>query len=84
MLGELTDRIESTGVFIDFDSGIIPFLTQKARSDQFGARQLRREITRLIESPYSDAVVRGQIKSGDLVFCRTDGDRAIFDKKKGV
>ena len=82
MLCELTDRIESAGVFIDLDQSIIPFLSERARADQFGARQLRREITRLIESPYADAIVSGQIKAGDLVFCKLDGDNIKFEKRK--
>ena len=81
MLSELVDRIEGTGVFIDFDSAVIPFLAARAKADQFGARQMRRELTRLVESPYAEAVIQGRIKSGDLVYARVDGERIIFDKR---
>ena len=82
MLSELSDRIESTGVLIDFDNKIIPFLVNKARADQFGARQLRREITRLIESPYAEQIVRGNFGKGDFVRAKLDGEKIKFERQK--
>ena len=82
MLGELTDRIESTGVLIDFDSEIVPFLVDRARADQFGARQLRREITRLIESPYAEQIVQGKFGQGDFVRAKLHDNKVKFEKRK--
>ena len=82
MLLELTDRIESTGVFIDFDTNVSCLLAERAGGEQYGARQLRREITRMIESPYAEAVVRGKIKTGDLIFAKFDGDIIKFERQQ--
>ena len=80
MLSSLTDRIEGTGVFIDFDQSLVDAISDRAKCEP-GARQLRREITKLVENPYAEAVVRGDFKRGDLVFARFDGQRVVFDKR---
>lgn len=81
MLTELTDRIEGTGVFIDFADNISSLLAKRACGDQYGARQLRREITKLIESPYAEAVVRGEIKQGDLILATFNGEKIVFENQ---
>ncbi len=82
MLSRLIDRIESTGVFIDFAPNVSEAILDRSHSAEFGARQMRREITRLIENPYAEAVVRGEFGEGDLIYAEFDGDRVVFSKRK--
>ncbi|MBE6583606.1 MAG: ATP-dependent Clp protease ATP-binding subunit [Ruminococcaceae bacterium] len=82
MLSRLTDRIESTGVFIDFDKSVAEAILQKARAGEYGARPLRREITRMVENPYAEAMVRSSFKEGDLISSRFDGERVVFSKRQ--
>ncbi len=83
MLSRLIDRIESTGVFIELDDTIGEALLSRAKSADHGARQLRREITRLVENPYAEAIVRGKFREGDLVHASFDGERVVFRKASG-
>jgi ATP-dependent Clp protease ATP-binding subunit ClpA len=44
------------------------FLAEKGYDPNFGARPLRRTIQRFLENPLSNAILRGEFKSGDTVY----------------
>ena len=80
ILTELTDRIENNGIFIEFDERITDAVV-KGCDREFGARPLRRAVTRLIETPFSEAMLKGEISRGDFIFARFDGENVLFEKK---
>ncbi len=81
ILAELTDRIESNGIFIEFSPEILAKIVDAEKTDEYGARPLRRAVTRLIENRFAEAMVRGEVKSGDYIFAKADGENIIFEKK---
>ncbi len=84
MLSAVTDRIEAGGVFIDFDDSITELIIENGCSEEYGARPLRRAITKLIEDKYSEALLSGAFSAGDLVFAYARGGEAVFEKKSAV
>ncbi len=80
ILADLTDRIENKGIFIEFDGNITDAIV-KGCDKEFGARPLRRAITRLIETPFSEAILKGEILRGDFIFAKYNGERVLFEKK---
>ncbi len=81
ILSELTDRIESNGIFIEFDDTIVSEIASRATKEEFGARQLRRTVTEIIETPFSDALIKGEISRGDYISAIFDGENILFNKK---
>ncbi len=81
ILSELTDRIESGGIFIEFEHDVARLIAESGKASEYGARPLRRAAVRLVELPLSDAMISGEIGRGDLIFARRDGGRVIFEKK---
>ena len=67
MLGELALRCELVGIKLTFDNSVTDILAKNAQSDKFGARELRREITRLIEDKLSNMIVERKINENDAV-----------------
>lgn len=47
----------------------------------FGARPLRRTIQRMVENPISSMIIKGEVKSGDIVNVDFDGKDFIFTAK---
>ena len=81
LLSDLGDRIENNGFFIEFDDEIAKAIVRAGKSEEYGARQLRRAMSNLIETPFSDAMLRGEFKSGDYITARLSGERVLFEKK---
>lgn len=81
LLSDLGDRIENNGFFIEFDDEIARAIVRAGKSEEYGARQLRRAMSNLIETPFSDAMLRGEFKSGDYITARLSGERVLFEKK---
>ena len=80
LLSDLTDRIENNGIFIEFDPSITDAIVSRC-DKEFGARPLRRALIKLIEAPLSEAMLKGDVESGNYVFAKYDGERVLFEKK---
>ena len=53
----------------------------KSGSDpEYGARPLRRAVTRLVEDPISDALLSGELSAEDRVLIRAENGEILFDK----
>ena len=83
LLSAVADRIEESGVFIEFDGSVTEAVIDLEPVAEYGARPLRRAITRLVETPYSDALLKGDFSVGDYVVARAEDGRVLFEKKKG-
>ncbi len=81
LLRELCDRIENSGIFIEISPEIAREVVRVGKKEEYGARQLRRAVTTLVETPFSDALLGGEISRGDYVEARLEGEKVIFEKK---
>ena len=81
LLNAVTDRIESTGVLIEFDDSVTDAIVSSEGTSEYGARPLRRAITRLVETPYSEAMIDGRIKRGDYIQAFAKDGRVEFKKR---
>ena len=57
MLGELRDSLAERGLTFTWDQTLDDYLTQKAYSLTYGARNLRRTIQRDLEDPIAEAII---------------------------
>ena len=75
MLKQTIDRLKEKNIYLDYDESINKFLINKNRDKEFGARPLRRIITREIEDKISDEFLKGDIKIGDRlkILCSEEG-----------
>ncbi len=81
ILSDLTDRIEGNGIFIEFDESVAREAVRIGKKEEYGARQLRRAVTGLVETPFSEAMLRGEIAKGDYITARIKDGSIIFEKK---
>jgi ATP-dependent Clp protease ATP-binding subunit ClpC len=79
MLEELAVRCELVGIKLTFDNGVTEILAKNAQSDKFGARELRREITRLIEDKLSNLIVERRITENDTVRLYASDGNILFE-----
>ncbi len=82
MLAEVNGRINSLGIKIEFTDEVIASLAKEGFDPVYGARPLRRAIIRKIEDSFSEAMLRGEIKSGDEVECVIENDGIKYKVKQ--
>ena len=57
MLGELRDSLANRGLTLSWEASVRDFLSEKAYSVTYGARNLRRVIQQELEDPISEAII---------------------------
>ena len=77
MLDEVRARIEGLGISVEFGDDVIESLAREGFDPIYGARPLRRAITRRIEDSFSEAMLGGEVSSGDRV-------RAVLEDGGGI
>ncbi len=66
-LKKVRGRLSERNIELDLDDKAKDFLIEKGYNPDFGARPLRRAIEQNIEDPLSEAILRGEFKSGQVV-----------------
>ena len=82
LLSGVADRIESSGVFIEFEDSVTEAVLENGYSPEYGARPLRRSITKLVEDPYATAIVNGRFSKGDFIRAYAEDGKVLFEKKR--
>ena len=82
LLNDVTERIENLGVFIEFDESIPNLIVSSSNQPEYGARPLKRTIVRLIETPFTEEMLKGSFSQGDYIAASPDGDKILFKKIK--
>ena len=67
MLEEVKARIAALGVTAEIGEDTAALLTKEGFDPVYGARPLRRTVTRLVEDSFAEAMLAGEIRAGDRV-----------------
>ena len=65
LLGQVENRIEALGKTLSFPRGIKQYLAKKIDNSKFGARPLKRIISKYIETPLSDCLLNCSFKDAE-------------------
>ncbi|NLZ36102.1 MAG: ATP-dependent Clp protease ATP-binding subunit [Clostridiales bacterium] len=78
MLNGIKERIASIGVDISFGDDVVALLAKEGMDPVWGARPLRREITRRVEDTFSTAMLEQRIKEGDIVTASVENGEIVY------
>ena len=67
MLKEISVRAKGLDIMLSFNEDVARLLSDKSLGQNVGARQLRRNITKLVEDPLSEEFLNGSISRGDRI-----------------
>ncbi len=67
MLDDLAKRLLKRGVFVTFDDSVTELILRENRTDEYGARNIRRIIMERVSNPLASMIVSGELNSGDTV-----------------
>lgn len=79
-------RLTERGINLDVSKEAKDFLIDEGYDDKFGARPLRRAIERYLEDSLAEAILRGDVKSGEPieVLLAEDGKSLEFSQEEGT
>ena len=86
MLDSFKKRVFDMGMEVSFDDAVIDKIVSEGYDNFFGARPLRRAITRLVEDTFSRELLKGRFSAGDKiqVSLSDSGEVAFSDKSVTV
>ena len=79
-LNDLFSNIKAKKIKLFISVAVKNFLVKNGFSEKYGARKIRRVIKSFIETPISELILKGQLKSGDYLRVDVQKNKIIFDK----
>lgn len=80
MLNTVTNRMKENDINISFEEDAEKLLTKEGFDPTYGARPLRRAITKIVEDKLSEEMLRGNVKAGDEVVVKTEDNELKFTR----
>jgi len=82
MLKDVSDRLKEQNINILFDEESEDLLAKKGFDITYGARPLRRAITKAVEDKLSEEILKGNVKINDDVKVTVKEENLVFKKSK--
>ncbi|MGF1657471.1 MAG: ATP-dependent Clp protease ATP-binding subunit [Verrucomicrobiales bacterium] len=76
---KVTTRIRAKEIHISLDETAKDLLVEKGYDPAYGARPMRRAVERYLEDPLAEELLRGNVKPGETLTVRRDGDKLVFE-----
>jgi len=83
-LRNVSNRLKEQGLVFDFSEAAKSFLIEKGYDAKYGARPLRRAIERHLEDSLAEAILGGEIKSGEVIQVDVQDDHLSFEQGQHV
>ncbi|MDI3316718.1 MAG: ATP-dependent Clp protease ATP-binding subunit [Bacillota bacterium] len=85
MLKQVEGRLKELGLVLEVSERAKEILVDEGYNPEFGARPLRRAITRLVEDPLSEEIIAGKFSDGDTVLVDADSEgKLVFERKRAT
>ena len=76
---EVKERLREQGVTIELTKEAKDFLINEGFDPTFGARPLKRTISRHLEDPLAQALLKGEIKKNQTILIKRKQDHLVFE-----
>ena len=80
MLAEVNGRVADLGVTLTLEDSVTALVAKEGFDPVYGARPLRRAIMHLVEDAFSEEMLQGHIKAGDVVRAYGEDGKVFFQK----
>ena len=80
MLNSVIQRLKEQEINIEFDPEAEKLLAKEGFDLTYGARPLRRAITKIVEDELSEEILTGNVKKGDSILAAVVDDKLSFRK----
>lgn len=80
LVNALIKRVNSQGYKLFIENSAMDVIVKNAYSYEYGARNVKRTISRYIEDLLSDAIISGDIRRGDTITVYAEDDKVTYKK----
>jgi len=77
-VAKVVRRIGTKAIKVQLDPSAVEFLIDKGYDPTYGARPMRRAVEKYLEDPLAEELLRGNIKSGDVLDVHAAGESLEF------
>ncbi|QZY57559.1 ATP-dependent Clp protease ATP-binding subunit [Crassaminicella profunda] len=81
MIKDLAKRMSALNIKLETSEMAKKLLGEKGFDQEYGARPLKRAITRMIEDALSEEILKGNISKNDDIFVDVENDQIVFKNK---
>ena len=81
MLKSVTERLKEQEIQIQFDEESEKLMTKEGSDLAYGARPLRRAITKIVEDKLSEEILKGNVTKGDSIKVEVEDSKLSFKKE---
>ncbi|QIB27177.1 ATP-dependent Clp protease ATP-binding subunit [Caloranaerobacter azorensis] len=82
MVKDLENRLKALNINIKVTEKAKEYLAKEGYDPTYGARPLKRSITKLIEDKLSEEILKGNISKDDNIVVDFDGEKLTFNREK--
>lgn len=79
MLNDVSKRLKEQDIFITYDETVPVYLSDIGYDKTYGARHLRRSVTKIIEDSLSEEILKGGVKRGENIVAKIVDSKIVFD-----
>ena len=80
MLSDVNKRLNELEIEVEFDEKVERLLAVKGIDKEYGARPMRRAITKMIEDKLSEEILKGTINKGEKIFVTVEEENIKIEK----
>ncbi len=77
-IAKVASRLKEHGLELCIEDPVMDYIIQNGFQIEYGARQLRRTIERMIEDPLAEEILRGYFRNADQVVAKLDQNKILF------
>jgi ATP-dependent Clp protease ATP-binding subunit ClpC len=77
-VAKVIGRVGTKAIKVQLDPSAVEFLIDKGYDPTYGARPMRRAVEKFLEDPLAEELLRGNIKSGDMLDVHAAGESLEF------
>jgi ATP-dependent Clp protease ATP-binding subunit ClpC len=82
MIREVAQRLSEQGIGLEATEAFKELLVTEGFNPSYGARPLRRALSRLLEDSLAEAMLSGAVNAGDTAIADVDADGQVQIQKK--
>jgi len=77
-------RVRTKNIHLTLDASATEFLIEKGYDPTYGARPMRRAVSRYLEDPLAEEILRATVKDGDKITVRAENGKLVFHAPEGT
>ncbi|OAM87815.1 NDP-hexose 4-ketoreductase [Termitidicoccus mucosus] len=81
-VAKFAKRLVERKITLEFTDDAKVLLVEKGYDEKYGARPLRRAVEHYLEDPLAEAILKGDVKDGEVCLVGRNGDKLEFKQKE--